>query len=163
MSSKGLISRKGGFTLIELMVVLGMIMILAGAITSSVSGARERAKVTAATVAAREITHAILMYENYASTHDLSAHAMDSWQDATESNLGFITGGGETDGSGNKIPVLYNASFTGGRILDPWGTAYKVTIRKGTMDVADNALLNATKTTGVAVPNFWRRRAGEAD
>ncbi len=162
MTRKDLIGKRG-FTLIELMVVLGMIMILAGAITSSVSGARERAKVTAATVAAREMTHAILMYENYASTHDLSGHVMESWQDATRSNLGFITGGGETDASGNKIPVLYNATFKGEHIVDPWGKPYMVTVRQGTMDVADNAMLNATKTTGVAVPNFWRRRAGEAD
>ena len=155
--------QRGGFTLIELMVVLAMIMILAGAVTSSVSGARERAKITAATVAAREITHAILMYENDAPTHDLSAHVMDSWQDATESNLGFILGGGETTSGGTPIPVLYNASLQNGRILDPWGTPYKVTIREGAMSSQDNAVLNATKTTSVAVPNYWRRRAGEED
>ena len=150
------------FTLVEMMVVLAMIMILSGALVSSVSGARERAKITAATVAANEITKAILMYENYAKTHDLSGVTMDK-RESTRDNLAFILGEGETDSAGNRIPVLYNAAITGNAILDPWGNKYRVTIKADTANIAQNKTMENTRKSGIALPNFYRRRAGEPD
>ena len=154
---------KGGFTLVEMMVVLAMIMILAGALTSSVAGARERAKIAAATVAVQEMTKAILMYENYATTHDLSQVTMED-READESSLGFILGNaGDTDAVGNAVPVLYNAALRGGKILDPWGKAYRVTIRQGTINAQANAVRSATRKTSTAMPNFYRRNPEDPD
>lgn len=154
---------KRGFTLIELMVVLAMIMILAAALTSSIAGARERAKITSATVAVQEITKAILMYENFAPSRDLSEVVREK-QDATESSLAFILGSGETDIGGNKIPVLYNAEIKGGKILDPWGTPYKVTIKQNSISMENqSAVLQATRQTATSIPNFWRRNPYDPD
>ena len=146
----------------EMMVVVAMILILAGALVSSMSGARERAKITVATVAVNEITKAILMFENYSPTRDLSGHECEE-QEATESSLAFILGGGDTDLGGNRIPVLYNASIKDGKLLDPWNRPYLVTIRAGTANIAQTDRMQNTKKTGIALPNFWRRSAGEAD
>ena len=38
---------RGGFSLVELIVVIGMLMLLAGAVTTSVAGANRRAKIQA--------------------------------------------------------------------------------------------------------------------
>ena len=55
-----------GFTLIELLVVLAMIMILAGAMTASVNAARRRARISKAQQEMKELTNAILAFEQYA-------------------------------------------------------------------------------------------------
>lgn len=153
---------KRAFTLVEMMVVLAMIMILAGALATSVAGARERAKITAATIAVQEMTKAILMYENYAETRDLSGVVREK-QEATKSSMAFILGGGKTDLGGNKIPVLYNADIKGSRILDPWGNAYKVTIKQGTASIEQGAIVQATRRTSTSIPNFWRRNPDDPD
>ena len=49
-----------GFTIIELITVIAMILLLVGAVTSSVSGARRRAKVQQAITEAQQLTDAIL-------------------------------------------------------------------------------------------------------
>lgn len=121
--------KRGGFTLIELLVVVAMIMLLAGAMTASVSGARARAKVSRAQADVREITNAILAYANYTDDGTLSSVTLNE-AEATESNLGFILGQGSSS-RGGKVPVLYNASLTGGRVLDPWGKPYRVTVKAG--------------------------------
>ena len=55
---------KSGFTLMELLVVIGMIAILTGAASSSVMKARKRSQIARAEAEVREITNAILAYEN---------------------------------------------------------------------------------------------------
>ena len=52
-----------GFTLIELLVVVAMIMILIGTLVVSVEQARTRARIAKATQEAKELTNAILAYE----------------------------------------------------------------------------------------------------
>ena len=118
-----------GFTLVELLVVVAMIMILAAAMTTSVSGARARARISRAQTDVREITNAILAYANYTSDGTLSSVTMKDTL-ATETALAFILGKGP-DQRGAKVPVLYNASVTGGQILDPWGKPYRVTVKQG--------------------------------
>ena len=119
-----------GFTLVELLVVVAMIMILAAAMTTSVSGARARAKVSRAQTEAREITNAILAYANYTDDGTLSSVTMSD-SPASESQLAFILGRGPSQ-RGAKVPVLYNAALSNGRqILDPWGHPYRVTVKAG--------------------------------
>ncbi|MGN0847619.1 MAG: type II secretion system protein [Kiritimatiellia bacterium] len=152
---------KQGFTLVELIVVIGMLMLLAGAVTSSVSGAHRRAKIQQATVEAQEMTKAILAYENYGKGFSLDAHVMED-QQATEQSLGFILGkeNMQNQGQSGKMPVLFNASITrSGKILDPWGNPYYVTIKKDSVSQQDNNRM--TFNSYVAFPNYNRRPADD--
>ncbi len=152
---------KQGFTLVELLVVIGMLMLLAGAITTSVSGAYRRAKIQQATVEAQEMTKAILAYENYGKNFSLDAHVMED-QPATEQSLGFLLGKENMQGQGQsgKMPVLYNASVSGnGQILDPWGNPYYVTIKKSSLQQEEGN--NLDFRSYVVLPNYNRRPADE--
>lgn len=143
---------KRGFTLIELLVVIGMLALLIGAVSTSVNQARRRAQISKATQDAKEITNAILAFENIAVGRSLEKYAT-GWKDTTESSMSMILGG-ETTESGEPSPVLYNAQIRGGRILDPWGTPYQYTIKK----VNETARQNDGQqfVTAPILPNFYR-------
>ena len=148
---------KSGFTIVELLVVIAMLMILAGSITSSVGSASRRAKIQQATTELQEMTKAILAYENYGrvnETSPLSSHLMEE-KEATESNMGFILGQ-ETlkNGQSGDIPVLFNAEIKNGAIRDPWGNAYRVTIRQATLDPEQSS--SGKLKAFVTFPNFNR-------
>ena len=84
---------KRAFTLIEMMVVVAMILIIAAAMTTSVAKARTRAKVAAAMQETREMTNAILAFEQYAQDRSLASEVTGgSWRDCTESAMGMILG-----------------------------------------------------------------------
>ena len=123
-----------GFTLIELMVVVGMIAVLMGAMGVSTMKARTRA------------------FENYATGHTLEKYANGAWAPCTEGAMAMILGH-ETGENGEQVPVLYNASIRGGKLLDPWGRPYEYMIEKtspwAATDVPD--LLTAP-----ALPNYFR-------
>lgn len=139
-----------GFTLVELLVVMAMLMLLAGAITSSVSSAQRRAKIAKATSEAQELTNAILAYQHRGAEYKLPTF---DHQPATEANLAFILGGGS-----DKVPVLFNASIKGGEIQDPWGKPYYVTIKEVPLNSASPTSSDMIKSY-VAFPNFNRRPA----
>lgn len=117
-----------GFTLIELLVVVAMILILAGAMTTSIVNAQRRSRISRAETETREITNAILAFANYAETGDLQGHEMED-AEAEEGKLGFILG--KETSRGEPVPVLYNAALRNGKILDPWGRPYRITIKRG--------------------------------
>lgn len=150
---------KRGFTLVELLVVIAMLMLLVGAVTTAVSSAQRRAKIVRATAEAQEMTNAILAYENFGKNYSLANHAMEN-QEATESTMAFILGQESSQqGESGNLPVLFNASIRNGAIRDPWGRPYRVTIRKtesfkNETDSSDNL------RSYVAFPNFNRRPAG---
>ena len=141
---------KRAFTLVELLVVVGMIALLTGAVGNSVNDARKRARVAKAQAEVKEMTNAILASERYVS---LGQHTMD--EEASESNLGFILGK-ENGDNGEKIPVLFNANVSsGGKILDPWGRPYIVAIREG--DAPANFTTAAGNIrSGYFLPNIYR-------
>ncbi len=151
-----------GFTLIELLVVIGMIALLAGAVGSGVMQAQMRAKIARASAECREITNAILAYENYDRNHSLQNHVMQD-ADAGRSTLAFILGeSGSTEG-GEKIPVLYNAAMVANKIVDPWGRPYKVTIQPASgMEGSEQVDTTAKDmTTTLYLPNHTRLSAWE--
>ena len=116
-----------GFTLIELLVVIGMIAVLTGAASSAVMKARKRSQIARAETETREMTNAILAYENWDDDRSLKRYQTSkSWQKTTEGNMAFILG--EVQNKQGKIPVLYNAAIVGGSIVDPWGTEYEYMI-----------------------------------
>lgn len=154
--------RRKGFTLVELIVVIAMLMLLMGSVTSAVVSAQRRAKIAQATTVVKELTNAILSYENYSKTRDLSevAGKLGSWTDAERSRIGFVLGNA-TDRNGEKVPVLYNATMKGDMLVDPWGHPYRVRIKQGTLKVDDNGVLQGAQQTAVAFPNFYRRQMEE--
>ena len=148
---------RNGFTMVELLVVIAMLMILAGSITSSVGSASRRAKIQQATTELQEMTKAILAYENYGRVNQdspLSSHLMEE-KEATESNMGFILGQ-ETlkNGQSGNIPVLFNAEIKNGAIRDPWGNPYRVTIRQAKIDPKEAS--SDKPESYVMFPNFNR-------
>ena len=85
---------KRAFTLVELLVVLAMIMIISGALTASVQKARTRAMVAKAMQETREMTNAILAYEQYAKDRSLQSKVTgSSWQSCSEGAMKMILGG----------------------------------------------------------------------
>ena len=143
-----------GFTLIELLVVIAMIAILTGAAGSAVMKARTRSQITRAMTEAREITNAILAYENYDKSHTLSKYETgdDTWKEADAKTLEFILGGME----GENLPVLYNGAVTRGMLLDPWGKPYKFKIAKaGDASDSDDEVGNSLSTF-MYLPNLNR-------
>ena len=138
---------KRAFTLVELLVVIGMLAILMGAMGTSVAKSRTRAMIARATQETREMTNAILAYENYAPNRSLDSVANGGWATATEGSLGMIFGEAPTE-SGSPLPVLYNGST-----VDPWGRSYEFIIKK-----AGNIASKSADgfITAPSLPNFYR-------
>ena len=148
---------KRAFTLVELLVVVAMIMIIMGALTASVQKARTRALIAKASQEVHELTNAILAYEQYAQNRSLQNKMTGgSWQECSEGTMGMVLGR-ETGDNGEKIPVLFNASLRGGRMLDPWGQPYQYMIDK------TGSLGNTIRSpeTAAVLPNYYRLTDGE--
>ena len=144
-----------GFTLIELLVVIAMIAVLGGAFSTSVAGARRRAYVSRATQEVKEMTNAILGYEQYARNHSLDSVANGGWQDCNESAMAMILGNATGD-NGEKIPVLFNGHVRNGVLRDPWGHPYQYLIMKTSDIEGGEEGKKTTFKTGAALPNFFR-------
>ena len=148
-----------GFTLIELMVVVGMILILVGAMSTAVSGAMARARRQKAASEVKIITQAILAYENETRNgEDFELPTLDK-AECSKDTLGFLLGR-ETSQSG-QIPVLLMAALSGGgKMLDPWGHPYRVTIKKNSFTPRFKTMTGSMQT-GLFLPNFYRLTAKE--
>lgn len=149
---------KRAFTLVELLVVIAMIMILIGSFAVSVNKARTRAKISKATQETKELTNAILGYEQYAPGRTLSGVATGGkWKACGEGEMGFVLGVGQT-ASGDPLPVLFNGSLVGGKMIDPWGTPYQFLIEQtGTQQGGGGEEARGTEfCTAPHMPNFFR-------
>lgn len=145
--------KRGGFTLIELLVVLAMIATIVAAISVSVAGAQERARIEKATVEVKSISQAILAYENYSKQGLPILGSARQGAVCNASNLGFLLGKNATTRSGDKIPVLLEAALTsGGAMMDPWGHPYTIVIAKGKVYSQG---VNQIRT-GFSLPNIHR-------
>ena len=146
---------KNGFTLVELLVVVGMIAVLLAALTTSVAAARHRTRVQKATSDVKVISQAILAYENYNQSGDDYVLPTLTRAVANRQNLNFLLGNGTTEG-GDRLPVLLQAALsTQGQILDPWGHPYYVTIRSKTMSLTVKTA-SSNLRAGYSLPNFYR-------
>lgn len=154
--------KRRGFTLIELLVVLAMIMILVGAMTASVNAARRRARVAKAQQEMKELTNAILAFEQYAPGRTLEGYETGGWKICDEQTLAIVLGGITGEGGG-KVPVLYSAALTRGKMLDPWGKPYEFIIEKtATLGSGDGtAGADTTFKTAPQLPNFFRLQPEE--
>ena len=150
-----------GFTLVELLVVVAMIAIIAGALSTAVAGAMERARIQKAQSEVKVITQAILAYENYDRGGGKRDLPKLQKQDADKGSIGFILGDGGDAESGGKIPVMLMAALTsGGKMLDPWGTPYRVTIKENAFSIKPGAATGSLKA-GFFLPNWYRVGKGE--
>ena len=150
---------KRGFTIIELLAVISMILILMGAVTASVTGARRRAKIQQAIAEAQQLTDAILAYENYSrpgKPSPLREKAKDAWQEAEENALGFVLGKEANPNGSGELPVLYNGAVSGGKIRDPWGKAYRYRILEASVNPDDNQTGGDQGEAAFAFPNINR-------
>ena len=163
MRAKG----KKGFTIIELITVIAMILLLMGAITTSVTGARRRAKVQQAITEAQQLTDAILAYENFSKvgrSSPLETKATgDSWKMATESDMAFVLGNEKNPtGQDGNVPVLFNGAVSGGSIRDPWGHPYRYRIMSTTVKTEDDHG-GSMGAASFAIPNINRIPADEVN
>lgn len=153
-------SNNKGFTLVELLVVVAMIATIMAAMAASVAGAQERARVQKATSEVKVISQAVLGYENYSRHGQFRLEPMTD-VDCDAGSLGFLLGRGESAESGGRIPVLLQAALAAdGQMRDPWGTAYKITIKPGNAQVKIESA-SSTMMTGYYLPNFYRLSEGE--
>ena len=146
-------SIKKGFTLMELMVVIAMIGLIMAALVTSTRGAQERARREKALSEVKTVHQAILSYETVAKTGELPT--MEN-RDADAGALAFLIGKGGQSKYGDKVGALLEASLkSGGRMLDPWGTPYKITIRASGASVRLESA-SGSMQTGFYFPNFYR-------
>ena len=149
---------KRAFTLVELLVVMAMIAVLTGSMTVAVNKARTRAKTAKALQEAKEMTNAILAGEQYAKGRSLDSYANGSWEDCSDSAKAMrLILGGETGENDETIPILFNASMSGGVMRDPWGMPYQYMIEKTATLSGDDATGGRVQfCTSPAMPNFFR-------
>ena len=156
-----------GFTIMELLTVISMILLLMGAITSSVAGARRRAKVQQAIDEAQQLTDAILAYENFArpgKPSPLEDKATgEGWKEATEGEMAFVLGQEKMpNGQDGNVPVLFNGAVSGGSIRDPWGHAFRYKIMSSALDTEDDHDGDQGEAA-FAIPNINRIPADEVN
>ena len=131
-------SRLDAFTLVEMMVVTGMLGILMGVAATGLGNARAQARVTKANVEVRELVNAWLSYE---ASYDDWPTEMSEEEDleANESNLKELLGGE------NDI-VYLNAPMVNGAFRDPWGTPYhfRIVTRDGAEKTTEKFRMSVT-------------------
>ena len=158
---------KSGFTIIELITVIAILLLLMGAITTSVSGARRRAKTQQAIAEAQELTNAILAFENFARPgrpSPLENKATgESWKTATEGDMSFVLGNEKNpSGQDGNVPVLFNGAVRNGKIRDPWGHPYQYRILSAALNPEDDHDGSAGDAA-FAIPNINRIFADEVN
>ena len=146
-----------GFTLIELLLVVAMIAVIAAAFTTSIAAAERRARISRATAEAKDMTNAILAYEQYAPGRSLSSVAMSSWTDCAEGAMAMILGGAK-GASGQPVPVLFNGHVSGGYLRDPWQTPYQyMIVNTATLEGGGGSEMKGVSfKAAAALPNFFR-------
>jgi len=154
---------RSAFTLVELLVVIGMIAVLTGAMTAAVNRARERARMQKATNDVKVISQAILAYEIWNGDELPTMGSRGSaagGEEASVGSLGFLMGKDSAKGvaggsGGTELPVLLMAQLKkSGKIVDPWGTPYRVTIAESKVNVKFKTVTGAL-STGYWLPNFY--------
>ena len=152
---------KNGFTIVELITVIAILVLLIGAVTASVAGAQRRAKSNQAITEAQQLTDAIAAYENYSrpgqdSPLEKKATGM-TWKEAREGDLAFVLGNEKNpNGQEGNIPVLFEGAVVGGSIRDPWGNPYRYRIQSSKVDMNEDVGGGDMGTTASAIPNINR-------
>ena len=124
------------FTLVEMMVVCGVLAILMGVAFTGLGQAQNRARVAKANVEACELVNAIIEYE---TEKDLLPLA--DGKDATSENISMLLGT-----TGGDAKVYLNAPIVNKAFRDPWGTPYRYRIKEGNVDEGNATTVSAAIT-----------------
>ncbi len=150
------LSQKMGFTLVEIMIVMAIIGLLAGAFAFSGASARETARIGKATAESREILNAIRLYS---LTNQEVADPIATLAIPTNGTPTDVTGSvlrdliEPTNTNGNS--VYFNAPAThkaGAPLRDPWGKPYRVRAKELNLAKADPAEFKVT----IALPSPYK-------
>ena len=106
---------EGGFTIIEMLVVVGIILILAGFVTSGSQRAREFANARSSQA------------EIYAFAVALRAFSVDNGTFPVGNNAAAVAALTANVGNGPYIEIKAE-DIVGGAFVDPWGNAYIYTM-----------------------------------
>lgn len=118
-------TQKKGFSLIELLVVIGIITLLSTIVTAAVNEARKKARIVAAQKTVRELRTAIAMLENDTGQWPMhnpidyvlsgGGNNNEKW-DLNDANAGLV----QTDGNFSN----WNGPYIKSVPEDPWGNNY---------------------------------------
>lgn len=109
--------RREAFTLMEMMVVVGMLGVLMGVTFSGIGQARTRARVAKANAEVRELANAILAYEAAEGELQVTTEPVEANATTLRDLLGDAGG-----------PVYLNMKSRDGVFRDPWGQPYRFRI-----------------------------------
>jgi prepilin-type N-terminal cleavage/methylation domain-containing protein len=131
-----------GFTLVEMLTVVGMLGILMATAATGIASARRAARVAKAQTEVSQLIGAWLAYEAAYDGWPVAPPEGGSEIDATESVLKELLGAGQ-----NKV-VFLNAQLKGGAFRDPWGQPYKLRFRAHAQEDIED-----TFATAISFPN----------
>lgn len=137
--------RDGGFTLVEMLTVVGMLGILMATSATGIARARVQARIAKANTEVQQLIGAWLAYEAANDGWPASLPESGSEIEATEDVLKELLGKGE-----NKV-VFLNAQMSGGAFRDPWGQPYKIRFSESTQDDITEKF-----ATAISFPNRGR-------
>lgn len=152
--------KKSGFTIMELITVIAILLLLMGAITTAVTGARRRAKIQQAITEAQQLTDAILAFENYSRPGKPSPldgrSTGETWEIASEDKMDFVLGKVQNPNMPEeRVPVLFNGAVRGGSIRDPWGHPFRYRIMAASVQMRNSNIGNLSEAA-FAIPNINR-------
>ncbi|MFA7173018.1 MAG: prepilin-type N-terminal cleavage/methylation domain-containing protein [Kiritimatiellia bacterium] len=139
------------FTLVEMLVVLGMISILMSVTFTGIGRARTQARIAKANSEVRTLMNAWLAYEA----------AYDDWPVAAQQGKDLVANDGnlaELLGKGDSSTVFLNVQLINGEFLDPWGTPYQFRVLSDsgeddkTMDYFESAITFPNRMRTVVAP-----------
>lgn len=109
-----------GFTLVEMLTVVGMLGILMATSATAISRARVLARIAKANTEVRQLIGAFIAYEAAYDGWPVAPPEGGADIEATQTVLKELLGEGE-----NKV-VFLNAQMKDGAFRDPWGVPYKL-------------------------------------
>jgi len=136
-------NRKDGFTLLEMLTVLGILGLMMATAFTGLSHAQRQGRIAKAQTEVRQIVSAWFAYE--AANDDWPANMPEDGApvDADYTTLGELLG------RGGENRVYLNAQLQNGKFLDPWGRPYRLKITRQA-DVPD---ISDTFSAAITFPN----------
>jgi len=119
-------NRKDGFTLLEMLTVIGILGILMASAFTGIAQAQRQGRVAKAQGEIRQIVNAWFAYE---AAHDAwpAELAMDGVPfPAAESHPALKILLGKAENADGELRVYLNMPIRGGFLMDPWGKPYEL-------------------------------------
>ncbi|MBM3253702.1 MAG: prepilin-type N-terminal cleavage/methylation domain-containing protein [Candidatus Omnitrophica bacterium] len=112
------LARRAGFTLIELIVVMAIIIILAGAVSGTSQIARKKALTSKTKAAISSLETALSMYETDCGVFPPSGNS---------NMVSELIGPSTQTGWNGPYMTFKSSELSGGAFIDPWGSPYVYT------------------------------------